>query len=475
MHQKFWVVTTVIVILCLLTGTMSVSAPLKSATVVVSGTINGLTEEDIGAVEGPCRFDITELADLGITNYRMYSGMARLEPEDDDGVYGSPSIAEIKADPNVINWAFWDNIMTYDNTYFWASGGNPPFEGDPPAWAPVSFVDIVGALNANGIKPVLTLRNVNNFGDPEWAPNPPTTTEDRNEWWEHVFAVVYWLNVRENYQVYDFQVHNEPNNSGQGWGGTIEDYYEFVKVTHDAIDYVFTTYLPGETYHVYAPVSNNTSWVRDCLINVDPYFDVVDWHRYGDPTSQTIQIHEYIRTYNSDNYIERICLSEWGTYRGKYDSVGNAINWAHQLMEHSLPGDNRLDISQIFCFYDWNNTMTGLIDKDGNKTETYYAFRLMIRGLQGAKDTYATSTSDTNIEVISSKGANYLNIIAFNTTNFTYNIEADVSAHIGSGIANVWEYGETNKDVLVATPSISNGLFTFSVPASGIVLAQIPL
>ena len=38
--------------------------------------------------------------------------MQRWEAQDDDGVYGSPSIAQIKANVNAVNWAWWDNVMT---------------------------------------------------------------------------------------------------------------------------------------------------------------------------------------------------------------------------------------------------------------------------------------------------------------------------------------------------------------------------
>jgi hypothetical protein len=116
-------------------------------------------------------------------------------------------------------------------------------------------------LKAAGIRPVLTIRNRDNNGNPPWSPNPPVTAADWNEWWEHVFATVYWLNVRNDYRVDDFEVHNEPNNRGQGWGGTEADYFELVRYTRDAIDSVFSTYLAGRAYHVYAPVtSGGSSW-----------------------------------------------------------------------------------------------------------------------------------------------------------------------------------------------------------------------
>jgi hypothetical protein len=56
-----------------------------------------------------------------------------------------------------------------------------------------SLYEMLAALKANGIRAVVTLRNVDDQGQPTWAArlNPPRTTEDWNEWWEHVFATVY--------------------------------------------------------------------------------------------------------------------------------------------------------------------------------------------------------------------------------------------------------------------------------------------
>ena len=58
---------------------------------------DGTTESTIGANEGCARFNVSDLTDAGFTNYRIYAGMSRVEPQDDDGVFGSPSIAQIQA------------------------------------------------------------------------------------------------------------------------------------------------------------------------------------------------------------------------------------------------------------------------------------------------------------------------------------------------------------------------------------------
>src|SRR2546429_4125669 len=82
----------------------------------------------IGAVEGSSRFNISDLKDLGINTYHIYGGMSRWEAQDDGSVYGSPSIAQIKADPNVIDWARWDSVMTNPpdgSDYWWVGAPHP--------------------------------------------------------------------------------------------------------------------------------------------------------------------------------------------------------------------------------------------------------------------------------------------------------------------------------------------------------------
>src|SRR5437868_6193262 len=66
-------------------------------TVTVSASSYGTTETSIGANEACSRFNVNDMVDLGLKNYRFYAGMERVEPADDDGVFGSPDIPSIKA------------------------------------------------------------------------------------------------------------------------------------------------------------------------------------------------------------------------------------------------------------------------------------------------------------------------------------------------------------------------------------------
>src|SRR6266852_8019425 len=211
-----------------------------TATLSVDGSQWGVSTCYISEVEGSSRFNIADLQDLGINNYHLYGGMSRWEAQDDSGIYGVPTINQIKANTNVINWESWDNVMT-----------NPP-QGSDYSWSPATprwngnARTLFSTLKAAHIRVIISLRNQDDQGEPKWVHNPPTTAADWNEWWEHVFATVYWLNVRNNYAVNDFEIHNEPNAKGQGWTPTATEaqYFTFAQYTYDAIASVYRTYLP---------------------------------------------------------------------------------------------------------------------------------------------------------------------------------------------------------------------------------------
>ncbi len=243
------------------------------ATIKVSPDQWGVSTRYIGGTEGDSRFHIAELTDCGINTLRIYGDMSRFEPTDDDGEYGSPTIAQIKADPDVIPWQRWDEVM--DGPY---SPYIEAVEGQPMVtWRRV-FEELKGA----DIRPVISLRNRDTHLKPDWSPAVPKSRADWNEWWQYVFAMAYWLNVRNDYRVDDFEVLNEPDvGPGQGWTGTRDEYFHMVRWTKNALGYFYRTYLPGRTYHVHAPVGGGGRWVPSTLREVGPYFDSLNVHSYA--------------------------------------------------------------------------------------------------------------------------------------------------------------------------------------------------
>jgi hypothetical protein len=459
-------------------ATTARAAASATQTVTVSGTQWGTSSCYIGATEGNVRFNISDLTAAGINTYRVYGGMQRWEGTDDDAAYGTPTIAQIKANPGVINWAYWDNEMSNPQNgsdYWWSGTAGNTWLGNA--------VTIFSGLQSAGIKTVLTLRNVDNNGNPAWAAqlNPPVDQNGWNEWWEHVFATVYWLDVRNHYGVTDFEVHNEPDNSGQGWKGTEAQYEQFVQQTKDAINYVFTTYLPGTTYHVYAPVTTGgSSWPNDMMNTVGSSFDSIDIHDYNsDVRSYVEQVHGWM---NADGFANApLWLSEWATYRGGYTNASKGVSLIlKNLIYMSYPGADHVDGSHLFTFYDWKGfsggfqNFQGLVGPDGTRTSSFYGLQMGTRALAGCKPTYQSTTSSSNLLAITTKDTTgKYDLLVINTSaNTSYAVNANLSSLITSGTGTEWQYDATHNDTVVGSPTLSAGHVTFTIPGTAAVLLQ---
>ncbi|MHC4788099.1 MAG: glycosyl hydrolase [Planctomycetota bacterium] len=299
------------------------------AAIEVSAEQWGVSTRYIGANEGDVRFCIEDLTDCGINTYRIYGDMSRFEPADDDGVYGSPSIEEIKADPNVIPWERWDEVMDAPKGYAYT---NRDVE--------VSIREQFEGLKGAGIRTVIALRNRDTHLEPTWSPAVPRTGEDWNEWWAYCFAMAYWLNVRNDYGVDDFEVLNEPDiPRGQGWTGTQEEYFEMVRRTKDAVDYVYRTYLPARTYRIHAPVTAGGRWTPATLEAVGEELDCLNVHSYDRNLENFIRgMHYYLDETGYPDY--PLWISEWATYRLSYDNLHLGLSMVANLIRGSRPGND---------------------------------------------------------------------------------------------------------------------------------------
>ena len=441
-------------------------------TIKVEGKTGGVSTRYIGACEGNINFNLDDLQDLGINTYRIYGGMSRWEYEDDDGQYGWPSITEIKANPNIINWDWWDKVMTKPpngSDYWWSGVPGTIWQGNART--------IFSTLKQAKIRPVLTIRNVDNSWNPSWALqlNPPRTEEDWNEWWEHVFATVYWLNVRNDYQVNDFEIHNEPDNREQGWGGTQADYFELVRVAKDAIDYVYKTYLPGRTYHIHSPVTvGGSSWPTHALQQIPQYFDSINIHDYAsDISDYTQKVHGWMNgTIHSNS---PVWLGEWGTYTTGYYDLPFAINLVKNMIRGSQPGNNYIYGSHIFSLYDWGHQeqYRGLVGVDGTRPVSYYAFRMGIRALQGGRPTFLTSTSNADLTAITTQDSNSdVYLLVTNSGEESYTIDANLSELIMKGSGTIWEFSSKVMDKIVGKPVLENGHINLNIPNQAAVLIK---
>lgn len=456
-------------------GTPAVSQlqPLDLATTLtVGGSPWGKSTCYIGGDEGNTRFDVNDLKDLGVNTFRIYGGVTRWETQDDSGGYGTPSINDIKANPNAIDWTRWDAAMT-----------SPP-AGSDYSWSKSTAVwqgnarSIFSQLKAAGIKPVVVLRNQDNFRTPLWIANPPKTTADWNEWWEHVFATIYWLNVRNDYHVDDWEIHNEPDNASQGWGGSLADYYTFAQYTNDAIQYVYKTYLPGRTPHVLAAGTvGGSTWPQGLLANAGTSFDSMDIHNYdADVSGYDRTVHGWMNAAGRASM--PLWVSEWGTYTGGYDSLPFTTTLLSNLIRMSQPGDDYVYGSHLFSLFDWSGSaepFQGLIDASGTKRLSYYALRMGIRALQGCRTTFQTTSNTSDLKAITTREAGgNLDVLVTNTSQTAgYTADVNLQNLVSDGVGTLWRNDATHQDTLSDNPTLVNGHTTVNVPANGSVLLSV--
>lgn len=447
------------------TPTASPTLPPLSASLSVNGTQWGSSTCYIGATEGSSRFSIGDMQDLGLNAYHIYGGMSRWEAQDDSKIYGTPTIAQIKANLNSINWTWWDTIMTSPpggSDYWWVNA-SPEWPGN----ARTLFADLKSA----GIRPILDLRNRDNNNTPSWAPDPPTTAADWNEWWEHVFALVYWLDVRNHYNVNDFEVQNEPDLPRQGWHGTQQQYELFVQYTNDALRYVYHTYLPGQTYHLYGPASlTSSSWPN--VLMQQGVIDAIDIHDYSSNISTYVEkVHAWM---NADGYANApLWITEWGkSSENAYSSLPIGISLLNNLIRGSSPGNDYVYGSTIFALYDYATKVLGFIDANGKRRVDYYALRMGIRALQGCRPTYQSTASNKNLLAITTRNqdGSYSLLMTNQSRQQPYLVHTNLSALVLNGKGSLQRFDAQHQDTLDGTNQITNGQITLILPPDGAML-----
>jgi len=445
-----------------------VSSPSASSYLTVSTTVAGHTARYIGGCEAS-EFAISEVVDSGCNVLRLWTKMDELEWWDDDDCldgkwdnseYGLPTIAQIKADAgagfaNTVPWSVWDE--RFDQA--WWEGGT------------VSRKQIIQSCRDNGVELLVELRTVDDAGNPWWAPRPPLDQADVNEWWEHCFAVAYWLNVRNNFGVTHFEVLNEPDYNGQGWSpsGDQAGYVQMIQTASDAVRYA--NGMAGLDTYIHTPVvaSYDGGWIEYCLQNADADIDVVDYHYYPDGIGSTVQsVQLKIAANDPDGVAEPIWITEFGNLSGSYNSVSEALRTASNVFDAAVAGAEGLT---IFSLFSWPSP-GGLVAPAHTKTESYYAYRLMLRALNGGRNRYQHTTDLTTRAMATSDSANlYIVAIDANAT-----IQCDVSAFGATPTtATIYEYSATRKDVVTGTVGVVAGRFDLNAPANAIVLASVPL
>lgn len=464
--------------------------------VKVKGTSSGLSTKYIGAngteLEYSRDFKINDVKALGITTYRLWSGMEKLEPVDDDGVYGSPSIAQMKQSGsrvNLVNWSAFDARMK-------------------------DHGDILKQLHTvPGMQPMMILRNSGwwgNFWVPKMnvtgssctAPNgsnivwPKFTQDDWNEWWQHVFAVVYWVNVRNgnSMRVDHWGVHNEPNHAPQqGWCGTKAQYLEFVKYTNDAIDFVYKTYLNNRPRSVIGGTTSGRKgwqdWIRPLLKNSTGYqpsmFNALAVNAFGAGMGKRVATTRNLTLASGTaSYVRNypIWVTEMGGYKATpYANIRTVVDHlVNSLIAGSTPGKTRAEGAVMYRLFDGTHGVrtNGLVKSDGTRRPGFYAFRLAVMALNGGKQVFPTQFSNSSVKAITTResSSSYNLLMTNKSSKTTFPVRADVAELLKSGKAELYLFSGSRSGSQSLQPfssfNFSNGRLQFNLPPRSVVLVR---
>jgi hypothetical protein len=432
----------------------------------------------MGTQEDQSYFHLALLQDIGFNAYRFTNLTRWLEPVDDTA-YGALTVAAIKANPNVIPWSTWD------------ANADSATQSLKPNNLGQSVRQTIIQLNSAGITPLGQINEKPPGDVPTWMPDAtdPTAfnnTNNYNEMWEHCFAIAYWLNVRNNYNMDVYQIANEPDYEGYNQA----NYFAFFHLCRDAVQYVYATYLPGRTPIMTAPVeSQNTGagdWVDVMLQTMGNEVDWVDFHPYTYHGPWLTEVQNEQTLMNNRGYGSKPkYLSEFGYLPGigpgnPWTDAPTVASLQHFMLVMSMPAV--ATHADAWSFYEFTNNY-GATDVyalviNGTKTPAYYATRQLVRAMKGARPVYNSISTNPDLTALTSldAAAAVYHIMVQNSSGNTDTATVDLSALIPGNrpSTTLYRYDSSNQDVQSAGPAVTNGAVSFVVNAYGSVDLVVP-
>lgn len=449
--QKFFFATS-----CAFSISIAAAANAQDATLTVGERL-GVSSRLIGT---SYNYDSELFDELGVNTYFWGNSGPGFEGSNDtgcargSGCWGSPSPADIKADVNAIPWTVWDEAVA-------------------------ARTDQLDHAKKNGITIVMGLRSHVSNSDEFWMANPPSSEGDWSEWWEHVFALGYALNVRQDWRVDHYQLENEPDRN-DGYLGSIADYLEQTRRTHDALDYLYKTYLPGRKFYLAVPgdswagATDNPrmdvpaevngdviegSWLFDSIANTSASFNSVAVHAYGKSDGMAGwlkgQVSDRLKAANLDY---PLWITEWGG-----DSTDGGRDIVDLLMIFARPE------SYVFAHHYFFTEQLKARDYKFN------AMKFATRALRGAKPTFEVASSNADISALVTQetgGATYL--LATNKSTQQVTVEADFGKlKTSAEPTKLLTFDGDNPAVEAVGPSVVNQRVELTIPPNGAVLLQL--
>jgi hypothetical protein len=213
-------------------------------------------------------------------------------------------------------------------------------------------------------------------------------------------------------------------------------------------------------------------------------FDVIDIHPYATSMPRHVSTARRLsRESGTASYVRNypIWTSEMGGYKSnQWDSLPLIIDTlVNNLIAGSTPGDSRVEGAALWRMYDGSSDSWGLIKSNGSRRAGFYAMRLAVMALNGGKAVYPTQlSSSTNVRAITTReGSGSYNLLMTNRSSTTsYKTQADVSALLASGNAELYLFNGSRKGsnslTRLSAFRFSGGKLNLNLPPRSVVLVR---
>jgi hypothetical protein len=291
------------------------------------------------------------------------------------------TIADVKANPNVLDWAKVGSWAGDSGWYDWAAKNDA-------IYCPVMWW-FQGKLQAS-----------TTCDQKAYAFDVTPGSQDENLVWVAVFGMAYWANVVNKYNLVAFDMINEPDNCGGNGGteNTVAGTVRMIELASDALNYVNGTLAsPPKPAIIAGPGVlswwNGKAWIDGALNDTKDVVTKVSFHSY-------YAEHWWGEIHDGSAYINGLTggakkqwITEWGQW---WYADGYGTQAVVRGMGTVLPqlGLWNIELASPWELTQSNGLQNGLVRSDGSKTELYWLTKMYNRALLSEKNMLATSSAN---------------------------------------------------------------------------------
>jgi hypothetical protein len=399
---------------CALLALCALCAEASATSVTVLDKKIGTTQKYSGINVHPYATEAPGwLAEMGINWVRVlnHSIGGRSSP------FSGVSTADVKANPDRIDWSAVDSFYSYDRPWLLWAKDNGAIYTDGLMWS--------GNKQADALCPSQGIRKFT-----------PGNAADEDLYWVGIFAYAYWANVKNQLHMTHLEVSNEPDNCDMGVVN-VDGHNRMTELAKDALGYVNGTLVsPALPAVVLGPGVlsqwDGRKWLTGVLTtpSTAAALDIVTFHAYWEHhwIEEIGGGVDYIRS-TAAGRTKPIWISEWGQFWTSYSTAADVQTIAATVPKLAVMG---VEAAAIYELSPWGSfPQMGLVGPGGVKTRMYWDMKLLNRALSFEKDMLETSLPNDQADTLfayATRDRDALYLIVLNNNAAAETMAVDVSA-----------------------------------------------